>query len=67
MWRGSQSLRAGKVEVVVHPPIPTDDWLPENIGKHVDDVRQLFVQTIARWPGRPAAPLPDPMNQEGER
>jgi putative phosphoserine phosphatase/1-acylglycerol-3-phosphate O-acyltransferase len=66
-WRGSKSVRSGRIEVVVHPPIPTDDWLAENIAKHVDEVRQLFVSTIERWPGRPAPPLPDPMSPEGER
>lgn len=66
-WRGSKSVRSGTVEVVVHEPISTDGWQAENIAKHVDEVRQLFVQTIERWPGRPAPPPLDPMSTEGSR
>ncbi|MCW2857156.1 MAG: family hydrolase [Marmoricola sp.] len=50
MWRGAQTMRPGTIEVVVLPPIPTDDWSVETINDHVDDVRQQFVKTLAQWP-----------------
>jgi hypothetical protein len=34
------------VEVVVHPPIPTDDWDADDLDAHVQTVRQLFVDTL---------------------
>jgi putative phosphoserine phosphatase/1-acylglycerol-3-phosphate O-acyltransferase len=36
------------VEVVVHPPVPTTDWRPDTIDRHVADVRALFVDTLER-------------------
>ncbi|MGQ0467873.1 MAG: lysophospholipid acyltransferase family protein, partial [Sporichthyaceae bacterium] len=55
-WRGSKSLRAGRVEVIVLPPIPTDGWTHEDVGRHAEATRDLFVQTLAHWPTRPSAP-----------
>ncbi|WP_157550680.1 HAD-IB family hydrolase [Nocardioides jensenii] len=53
MWRGAQTLRPGVVEVVVLPPVDTTDWRVESIDRHVTDVRDQFVRTLAHWPGRP--------------
>jgi putative phosphoserine phosphatase/1-acylglycerol-3-phosphate O-acyltransferase len=53
MWRGSQTLHAGTVEVVVLPPIDTGDWSVKTIAAHVDDVRRQFLDTLANWPGEP--------------
>ena len=52
MWRGAQTLRGGTVQVVVHPPIDTTHWVPEDAGKHAEEVRTLFLDTLARWPER---------------
>jgi putative phosphoserine phosphatase/1-acylglycerol-3-phosphate O-acyltransferase len=57
-WRGSQSIRRGTIEVVVHPPVDTSHWQAETMGRHTDEVRELFVETLAHWPGRPAPPTP---------
>ena len=54
MWRGSQAIRQGTVEVVVLPPVDTSGWRPDTINDHVAQVRGLFVETLAHWPGRPA-------------
>jgi putative phosphoserine phosphatase/1-acylglycerol-3-phosphate O-acyltransferase len=53
MWRGSQTIRPGVIEVVVCPPVQTDDWSVPTIDRHVEDVRNTFMETLARWPGRP--------------
>ncbi|MBP2367057.1 HAD-IB family hydrolase [Pseudonocardia parietis] len=52
MWRGAQTLRGGTVQVVVHPPIDTTDWVPEHAGTYAEEVRELFLDTLARWPER---------------
>jgi putative phosphoserine phosphatase/1-acylglycerol-3-phosphate O-acyltransferase len=57
MWRGAQTMRPGVIEVVVHPPVSTDTWRVETIDSQVAEVRDLFVETLAHWPGRPSAPL----------
>lgn len=54
MWRGSQTIRPGVIEVVVCPPVLTDAWSVATIDDHVTEVRDIFVETLARWPGRPA-------------
>ncbi len=41
-------VRPATVEVVVHPPIPTDGWTIETLDRHVAEVRALFVETIER-------------------
>jgi putative phosphoserine phosphatase / 1-acylglycerol-3-phosphate O-acyltransferase len=56
MWRGSQTVRPGRIEVVVLPPFETTDWKVEDVGKHADEVRNAFLHTLSHWPGRPAAP-----------
>jgi putative phosphoserine phosphatase/1-acylglycerol-3-phosphate O-acyltransferase len=53
MWRGSQAIRQGTVEVVVHPPVDTSGWRADTINQHVAQVRGIFVETLAHWPGRP--------------
>lgn len=50
MWRGAQTLRGGTVQVVVHPPIDTTHWVPEDAGKHAEQVRDLFLDTLTHWP-----------------
>ena len=47
---GTQFMRPGTVEVVVHPPIPTDDWTDENLDFHIAEVRNLYLDTLANWP-----------------
>ncbi len=49
MWRGASTVREGTVQVTVLPPIPTDDWAVEEIDKHVEMVRDLYVETLGRW------------------
>ncbi|KQY57243.1 HAD family hydrolase [Nocardioides sp. Root140] len=66
MWRGAQTLRPGVVEVVVLPPVQTTDWRVESIERHVSDVRDQFVQTLAHWPGRPDLPALPSGRAQGE-
>ncbi len=58
LWRNSRIMRPGTVDVVVHPPIFVDDWTVEDLDERVADVRQLFVDTLASWPGPPRRSTP---------
>ena len=50
MWRGSQLIKPGTVEVRVLPPVDTTDWRAEDIGAHAEEVRQMFITALADWP-----------------
>jgi putative phosphoserine phosphatase/1-acylglycerol-3-phosphate O-acyltransferase len=49
---GTQFMRPGTVEVVVHPPIPTDDWTEANLDARIEAVRNLYLDTLTNWPER---------------
>jgi putative phosphoserine phosphatase/1-acylglycerol-3-phosphate O-acyltransferase len=51
MWRGAQTISAGTVEVVVLPPVDTSAWRADTVADHVAEVRQMFLDTLADWPG----------------
>jgi putative phosphoserine phosphatase/1-acylglycerol-3-phosphate O-acyltransferase len=50
MARGARTLRPGRIDVVVLPPVPTDDWTAQTVGRHVDVVRKQVAETLANWP-----------------
>ncbi|MBA2348859.1 MAG: HAD-IB family hydrolase [Solirubrobacterales bacterium] len=50
MWRGAQTVRPGRVEVAVLPPLDTSAWTAETVADHVAEVRAQFVHTLAHWP-----------------
>jgi putative phosphoserine phosphatase/1-acylglycerol-3-phosphate O-acyltransferase len=56
LWRGSVFMRKGTVDVTVLPPISLDDWKPEELTARVEEVRQLFVDTLDDWPTNGTAP-----------
>jgi putative phosphoserine phosphatase / 1-acylglycerol-3-phosphate O-acyltransferase len=68
MWRGSQVIKAGTVQVQVLPPVDTSGWSTATLTQHVAQVRGMFVDTLTHWPGRPAAPAgtDDPRGDEVE-
>jgi putative phosphoserine phosphatase/1-acylglycerol-3-phosphate O-acyltransferase len=49
--RGDQTIRSGEVEVIVLRPVDTSTWRPETIAEHVAEVRDMYVETLAAWPG----------------
>lgn len=55
MWRGSQTLHGGTVEVTVLPPADTSAWSPHTIDEHVAEVRAMYLDSLAE-PAPPAAP-----------
>ncbi len=50
MWRGSQLIRPGTVEVMVLPPVDTSEWTADEIGTRAEEVRQMYVTALADWP-----------------
>ena len=57
MWRGSQTLHGGTVNVPVLPPIDTSRWSPATIGEHVGEVREMYLDALAE-PGPDDARAP---------
>ncbi len=39
-------VRPTTIEVVVHPPVPTAGWKHEDIDRHIDEIRDLYVATL---------------------
>jgi putative phosphoserine phosphatase/1-acylglycerol-3-phosphate O-acyltransferase len=58
MWRGAQVLRPGTVEVAVLPPIDASEFSVATLGDHVEAVRDMFLETLAHWPGSAGRLLP---------
>ena len=48
--RGASIMNPGTVDVAVLPPIPVDSWTLDELGERIDDVRRLFLDTLADWP-----------------
>ncbi|MEE3852107.1 HAD-IB family hydrolase [Gordonia sp. LSe1-13] len=64
MWRGSQLIRPGIVEVRVLPPVDTTGWRAEEMGAHAEEVRQMFVSALADWPLESFTDDPTDVEQE---
>jgi putative phosphoserine phosphatase / 1-acylglycerol-3-phosphate O-acyltransferase len=47
MWRGSQTLHGGTVEVKVLAPVDTSDWSADTIDGHIADVRGMYLEALA--------------------
>jgi putative phosphoserine phosphatase/1-acylglycerol-3-phosphate O-acyltransferase len=54
--RGSGTMTAGTVQVAVLPPIQVGDWKRKDLERRIEGVRQQFVRTLARWPGKSRVP-----------
>jgi putative phosphoserine phosphatase/1-acylglycerol-3-phosphate O-acyltransferase len=50
MGRNDQTMRPGRVEVAVLPAIEVSRWKKKDIDTRVEEVRQLFVDTLEHWP-----------------
>ncbi|WP_110781757.1 HAD-IB family hydrolase/lysophospholipid acyltransferase family protein [Mycolicibacterium parafortuitum] len=48
--RDSSTFNPGTVDVVVYPPIPVDDWTQKNLPERIEEVRQLYLDTLKDWP-----------------
>jgi putative phosphoserine phosphatase/1-acylglycerol-3-phosphate O-acyltransferase len=48
--RNATTINPGVVDVAVLPPIPVDDWTLRDLPARIDEVRQLFIDTLTDWP-----------------
>lgn len=48
MPRGTNVFKPTLVEVVVLPPISTEDWTKENLNDKIDEVRSLFLHELGQ-------------------
>jgi putative phosphoserine phosphatase/1-acylglycerol-3-phosphate O-acyltransferase len=44
-------LNPGTVDIAVLPAIPVTDWKLEDLDQHIAEVRDIYIQTLADWPG----------------
>jgi putative phosphoserine phosphatase/1-acylglycerol-3-phosphate O-acyltransferase len=51
MWRNAKVAQEGTIEVVVHEPLPTQNWTKADLDGWVPRMRQLYVDTLDDWPG----------------
>jgi putative phosphoserine phosphatase/1-acylglycerol-3-phosphate O-acyltransferase len=51
MGRNDQVMRSGTVQVAVLPAIDVSHWEPGELDVQVAAVRQLYVDTLEKWPG----------------
>jgi putative phosphoserine phosphatase/1-acylglycerol-3-phosphate O-acyltransferase len=51
MWRNAKVAQEGTIEVVVHEPVPTENWTKADLDEWVPRMRQLYVDTLDDWPG----------------
>ena len=49
--RNAFALHPGTVQVAVLEPISVEDWKLEELDERIAEVRQLYVDTLANWPG----------------
>ena len=48
--RNATFMRPGRVDAVVLPPVPTKRWTVADLPKHIESIRQSYVDTLADWP-----------------
>jgi putative phosphoserine phosphatase/1-acylglycerol-3-phosphate O-acyltransferase len=46
----SGTMNPGTVDVAVLPPISVEDWTVEDLPKRIEEVRQLYLDTLRDWP-----------------
>jgi putative phosphoserine phosphatase/1-acylglycerol-3-phosphate O-acyltransferase len=46
----SMVIHSGTVDVAVLPPVPTEDWTKDDLDERIDEVRQMYLDTLADWP-----------------
>jgi HAD superfamily hydrolase (TIGR01490 family) len=55
MWRGSNVVRSGTVDVAVLPPINTDGWRPQDLNRRIAAIRDAYASTFEEL-AEPVAP-----------
>lgn len=50
MSRSAQTVRGGTVDVCVLPPIDPTGWDVSQLGRHIEAVRDQYLETLVHWP-----------------
>jgi putative phosphoserine phosphatase/1-acylglycerol-3-phosphate O-acyltransferase len=53
--RGALAMHPATVDVAVLEPISVEEWSLEELPKRIEEVRQLFIDTLADWPADDAS------------
>jgi putative phosphoserine phosphatase/1-acylglycerol-3-phosphate O-acyltransferase len=48
--KDAATLRPGTVDVAVLPPVPTADWTLADLPQRIEEIRAMFLATLADWP-----------------
>jgi putative phosphoserine phosphatase/1-acylglycerol-3-phosphate O-acyltransferase len=48
--RDSSTMNPGEVDVVVYPPLSVEDWTLDDLPERIEEVRQLYLDTLKNWP-----------------
>ncbi len=48
--RDSSTMNPGEVDIVVYPPLSVEDWTVEDLPERIEEVRQLYLDTLKNWP-----------------
>jgi putative phosphoserine phosphatase/1-acylglycerol-3-phosphate O-acyltransferase len=48
--RGALAMRPGTIDVAVLEPVSVKDWTLDELTERIEEVRQLFIDTLADWP-----------------
>jgi putative phosphoserine phosphatase / 1-acylglycerol-3-phosphate O-acyltransferase len=51
MSRNALIIHPGVVQVAVLPPIDVSSWTRADLDERIEEVRQLYIHTLAHWPG----------------
>jgi putative phosphoserine phosphatase/1-acylglycerol-3-phosphate O-acyltransferase len=43
-------MNPGEVDIVVYPPLSIADWTLDDLPERIDEVRQLYLDTLKDWP-----------------
>jgi putative phosphoserine phosphatase/1-acylglycerol-3-phosphate O-acyltransferase len=52
--RNSATLRPGRVDIAVLPPVSVAGWTHDDLAERIGQVRECYVRLLADWPGRPS-------------
>jgi putative phosphoserine phosphatase/1-acylglycerol-3-phosphate O-acyltransferase len=51
--RNASTLNPGTVDVAILAPVSVADWTLDSLSERIEEVRQLYCETLANWPYKP--------------
>jgi hypothetical protein len=53
LWRSAAFVRPGTIDVAILEPIDVSSWSSGTLDQHVEQLRQLYLDTLTHWPQTP--------------